>query len=128
MAAFETCDDVSRRSLEELFHLAAMAAVRTVAAFVCLKSDAINVVPVFDGDTGDELAGFERKGVAANVPMPAGAADFGKNALVCFEQNAVDVLAMPDRDAGNASRIISEHGIGDAAGAATYFSVFLCRF
>src|SRR6266403_1135897 len=86
VAAFKSGDNSSGRSLQELFQASIIAAVRAVSASVRVKGDTIDVVPVFDRDASDKFAWIQRKGVAANVAVPAGSADFGKSAVICFEQ------------------------------------------
>src|ERR1051326_1480965 len=125
VAAFKPRDNVSRRSLQIFSYLSAVSAVRAIVAFVGVESDAVDVGPVFDRNAGDEFTRFERKGVAANVFVPARATDFGKSAVIGFEQNAIDVLAMPKRDTGDASRRICKNTVRDATRAATFLSKFL---
>ena len=61
-----------------------------------MNSDAVDVIPVFQADSGDIFTRFKGKSVTANIAVPARAADFGKSAVIGFEQNAIDILTMPD--------------------------------
>jgi hypothetical protein len=127
MTPFEAGDNSSRRRLQEFFQASLTTAVRSAVAFIGVEGDAVDVIPIFNRDAGDEFARLERKRVTANIAVPASAADFRKRTMIRFQQDAVNILPMPDGDARNASGIIGEDTIGHAAGAAAFLTIFFCR-
>ena len=124
MAPLESGDNSSSRSLQDFFQTRARAAERSVVVFVGVKRDAIDVAPVFDGDAGDEFAGLQRKRVAANIVVFARATDFRQNTVLRFQQYAVHILSMPNRDASDALRVVSKYAIRNTARTAAFLSKF----
>src|ERR1041385_6903507 len=125
MPAFKARNDVSGRNLQDFFQSSAGSAVRAVTIFVGVKGNAINVIPVFNRNAGDEFAYVERERIAANIAVSSSAADFWKRSLIRLQQYSIDILPMPNRHASNARGVICKDTVRNPSGAAAFFTIFL---
>src|SRR5215470_6978472 len=122
MASFEARHDTASRGMQAHLESAIDATVRSVAAFIRVESNSINIRPVLDRNSRDELAQFEDKRVAFDVPITSNAPNLGENSVVSLQQYSIHKLPMPDYDPGDTIRYVDEHAVGHAAGTAALLS------